>query len=56
MGTAEQFQEKELKLHEPAVHEVVLSAPGFKPKHIRVIAASSTNKDVVTVKESLKKE
>jgi hypothetical protein len=55
-GLASQYRDKELKLHQPAVHEVLISAEGHKTKHIRVIASASIDKDVVTVKESLKKE
>jgi serine/threonine-protein kinase len=56
MGPASQYKDKEVKLTEPAVHDVVLSAPGYKSKHLRVIASASTDKDLATVKESLKKE
>lgn len=56
MGPASQYKDKEVKLHEPAVHDVVLSAPGYKSKHLRVIASASTDKNLATVKESLKKE
>ncbi len=55
-GPASQYRDRELKLHEPAVHDVLLTAPGYKPKLIRVIAASSTDKELATIKESLKKE
>jgi len=55
-GLASQYRDRELKLHEPAVHDVLLTAPGYKPKLIRVIAASSTDKELATIKESLKKE
>lgn len=56
IGAASQYRDKELKLHDPAVHDILLSAPGYKAKLVRVIAASSTDKEVATIKESLKKE
>jgi hypothetical protein len=56
MGLASQYKDKEVKLYEPAVHEVLIFAEGYKSKRIRVIASASIDKDVVTVKESLKKE
>jgi hypothetical protein len=40
----------------PGVHEVSLSAPGFRARSFRVIVASSVEKDHVVVKEKLKKE
>jgi hypothetical protein len=56
IGAASQYRDKDLKLYDPAVHDVLVSAPGYKTKHIRIIASSSTSKELATVKESLKKE
>ena len=56
IGSASQYRDEDLKLRKPAVHDVLLSAPGYKTKHIRIIASSSTDKELATVKESLKKE
>ncbi len=56
IGAASQYRDKDLKLYDPAVHDVLVSAPGYKTKHIRIIASSSTGKELATVKESLKKE
>jgi len=38
------------------VHDLVLSAPGYKPKTVRVLVAPNAGKDVAKVNEKLKKE
>jgi hypothetical protein len=45
-----------LKLKGPTVHDLVLSAPGYKPKPIRVLVAPNAGKDVAKISEKLKKE
>jgi eukaryotic-like serine/threonine-protein kinase len=45
-----------LRLSGPAVHEMVLSAPGRKPRTIRILVAENAGSDVAKVKVTLKKE
>jgi serine/threonine-protein kinase len=45
-----------MKLKGPMVHDLVLSAPGYKPKTVRVLVAPNAGKDVAKVDEKLKKE
>ena len=45
-----------LKLKGPMVHDLELSAPGYKPKTIRILVAPNAGKDVAKVSEKLKKE
>jgi len=40
----------------PAVHDLVLSAPGYKSKLVRILVASNAGKDRAKVKETLKRE
>ncbi len=40
----------------PAVHDLVLSAPGFKPRTVRILVANNADNDVASVKVSLKKD
>ncbi len=44
-----------LELKGPTVHDLVLSAPGYKPKLVRILVAKNAGKDRAMVKESLKK-
>ena len=45
-----------LKLKGPAVHDLVLTAPGYKPKTIRILVAPNAGRDIAKVSEKLKKE
>jgi serine/threonine-protein kinase len=45
-----------MRLKGPAVHDLVLSAPGYKPKMIRVLVAPNAGKDVAKISEKLKRE
>jgi hypothetical protein len=45
-----------LRLSEPMVHDLVLSAPGRRSRTIRILVASNADRDVAKVKETLKKE
>jgi serine/threonine-protein kinase len=40
----------------PLVHELVVSAPGFRPKTLRILVAGTADNEVANVKVSLKKE
>jgi len=45
-----------LQLSGPAVHDLVLSAPGRKPKAVRILVSENAGSDVAKVKVTLKKE
>ena len=45
-----------LQLRGPMVHDLVLSAPGHKPKLVRILVAGNAGRDLATVKETLKGE
>jgi serine/threonine-protein kinase len=40
----------------PLVHDLVIAAPGFRPKTLRILVASNVDNEVANVKVSLKKE
>jgi hypothetical protein len=43
-----------LKLTGPMVHDLMLSAPGYKPKLVRILVAPNAGKDLAEVNEKLK--
>jgi len=45
-----------MQLKGPAVHDLVVSGAGYKPKMIRILVAPHAGKDVATINEKLKKE
>jgi len=45
-----------LQLQGPAVHDLVLAAPGYKARLVRILVAPNAGKDRAKVKETLKKE
>jgi hypothetical protein len=45
-----------MQLKGPAVHDLVVSAAGYKPKMIRILVAPNAGKDVARIVEKLKKE
>jgi serine/threonine-protein kinase len=45
-----------LRLSGPMAHDLVLSAPGRKPRTVRILVCSNADRDVAKVKETLKKE
>jgi len=45
-----------LRLSGPMVHDLVLSAPGRKPRTIRILVGSNADRDVAKIKETLKRE
>jgi predicted Ser/Thr protein kinase len=57
LGSASSFgPDSPLRLSGPMAHELVLSAPGRKPKTVRVLVASNADREVARVKVDLKKE
>ncbi|MEP6995174.1 MAG: hypothetical protein ABI968_11680, partial [Acidobacteriota bacterium] len=45
-----------LTLRGPAVHDLVLSAPGYQPKLVRILVAGNAERDRAQVNEKLKRE
>ena len=57
LGPASSFgTSSPLRLSGPAVHDFVLSAPGRKPKTVRILVAPNAGKDLAKVEVELKKE
>ena len=57
LGPASSFgSDSPLRLSGPMAHDLVLSAPGRKPKTIRILVASNADREVAKVKVDLKKE
>jgi hypothetical protein len=57
LGSASSFGPgSPLRLSGPMAHDLVLSAPGRKPRTIRILVASNAGREVARVKETLKKE
>ena len=55
MGLASRFLEQDMQLKEQGVYEVVLTAPEYQPRTVRVLASPSTEKERAVVREKLKK-
>ena len=57
LGRASAFgPDTPLKLTGPAAHDLMLTAPGYKPRRIRILVCSNAGRDVARVKVSLKPE
>jgi hypothetical protein len=54
-GSVSRYADEDLALKGPMVHELELTAPGRRPKHLRVIVAPAASDEHATVKEKLKK-
>lgn len=55
MGTAGRFVEQDMQFRDPGVYNVVLTAPGYQPKRLRVVVSSAVGKERVVLREKLKK-
>jgi len=55
MGTAGRFVEQEMQFREPGAYDVVLTAPGYQPKRLRVVVSSASGKERIVLREKLKK-
>ncbi len=56
IGPASTWSSQELSLDKPAVHDIVLSAPGYKPISLRVLAALTAGEVRANIREKLKKQ
>ena len=57
LGAASSFgADSPMRLKGPTVHDLVVSAAGYKPKTIRILVAPNAGKDVAKITEKLKKE
>ena len=57
LGTAAAFgPASPLELKGPAVHDLLLSAPGHQPRLVRILVASNAGSDRAKVRETLKKQ
>ena len=55
MGPASRFFQQDMLFREQAVFEVVLTAPGYQPKRVRVLVSPSVGKERAIIREKLKK-
>jgi hypothetical protein len=55
LGPASKWEKEELILDKPAVHSIVLSAPGREPMTLRVLFAQTAGEVRANIKEKLKK-
>jgi len=55
MGPASRFYEQDMQFREVAVYDVILTAPGFQPRRVRVLVSPSTGKERVVIRERLRK-
>jgi hypothetical protein len=55
LGPASNWSSEELSLEKPAVHEIVLSAPGYEPLKFRVLAALTAGEVRANIREKLRK-
>ena len=57
LGFAAQFgASSPLKLSGPMVHELVLEAPGYESRTVRVLVSRNSSNDLVKIKVKLKKK
>jgi serine/threonine-protein kinase len=55
MGPASRFQAQDMQMKEQGVYDVVLTAPGFQPRMVRVLVSPSTGKERAIIREKLRK-
>ena len=55
MGPASRFLAQDMQIKEQGVYDVVLTAPGYQPRTVRVLVSPSTGKERAVVREKLKK-
>ena len=55
MGPASRFAEQDMQIREQGVYELLLTAPGYQPRSVRILVSPSTGKERAQVREKLKK-
>jgi serine/threonine-protein kinase len=55
MGPASRFQAQDMQIKEQGVYDVLLTAPGYEPRTVRVLVSPSTGKERAVIKEKLRK-
>ena len=55
MGPASRFHEQDMQFREQGVYEVLLAAPGYQPRRVRVLVSPSLGKDRVVIRERLRR-
>ncbi len=55
MGPVSRFQAQDMQIKEQGVYDVVLTAPGYLPRTVRVLVSLSTGKERAIVREKLRK-
>ena len=55
MGPASRFAEQDMLFKDQGVYEVVLTAPGYQSRNVRVVVSLSTGKERVVIRERLRR-
>ena len=55
MGPASRFAEQDMQFREQGAYDLVLTAPGYLPRTVRILVSPATGKDRAIVREKLKK-
>jgi hypothetical protein len=54
MGSASRFVEQDMQFREQGVYDVVLTAPGYQARTVRVLVSLSAGKERVVIREKLR--
>ena len=55
MGPASRFAEQDMQFKAPGAYEVVLTAPGYAPRRVRVVVSLATGKERAVIREKLRR-
>jgi hypothetical protein len=55
MGPVSRYLEQDMQIREQGVYDVLLTAPGYQPRTVRVLVSVSTGKERAVVREKLRK-
>jgi serine/threonine-protein kinase len=55
MGPASKFTQQDMQFKEPGSYEVLLIAPGYQPRKIRVLVSLSTGKERIVIRERMRR-
>ncbi len=55
MGPVSRFLSQDMQIREQGVYDILLMAPGYQPRTVRILVSPSTGKERVTIREKLRK-
>ena len=55
MGPASRYLAQDMQFKEQGVWDVILTAPGYQPRAVRVLVSLSTGKERAIIREKLRK-